>query len=328
MPSITRRDFLKYCSVTAGALGLSATDLLRLEKVLAAEGAPPVVWLAGQCCTGCSTSLLNSVFYTTIDDVLLNIIDLEYHATVMAAAGDLAVSAAEPYMDTSDGGDGLPCVLVVEGSIPDDTSALAEYCWVWEGTTVGQATESIAKNALAVLSVGTCAAYGGIPAGLPNFTDPNPTGAQGVQAFLASVGLGSVPVVNIPGCPPHPDWIVGTVAYFILFGLGIVGILDGKGRPSIYYPNIHDNCPYLEDYERGQIDPNDPYYADQLSDPGCVYQLGCKGPITGADCQTRRWNCPKHGEYGASSCIMGGAPCQGCTEPDFPDGKAPFFTVP
>jgi hydrogenase small subunit len=316
MPSITRRDFMKYCTVTAGALGLSATDLLRLEKVLAAEGEPPVVWLAGQCCTGCSTSLLNSVFYTSIDDVLLNIIDLEYHATVMAAAGDLAVSAALPYYTD-------PCILIVEGSIPDRTSALAEYCWVWEGTTINDAVKSIATNALAVLSVGTCAAYGGIPAG-----SPNPTGAQSVKDFLTAEGLGSVPVVNIPGCPPHPDWIVGTVAYFKLFGLGIVGILDGDGRPSIYYPNNHDNCPYRQDYEAYLLDPGHPYMAAQLSDPGCLYNLGCKGIDTGADCPTRRWNNPAHGEYGGSVCTLAGAPCQGCTEPDFPDGKSPFFTTP
>jgi hydrogenase small subunit len=328
MPNITRRDFMKYCSITAGVLGLSATDLLKLEKVLAAEGpeTPDVVWLQGQCCTGCSTSLLNSVFYTTIDDVLLNIIDLQYHPTVMAAAGDLAVSALLQHYHYNE-----PCVLVVEGSIPDTTGALAEYCWVWEWettipevphkVTIQQAVEAIATGAPAVLAVGTCAAYGGIPAG-----NPNPTGAKSVKDFLVSVGI-STPVVNIPGCPPHPDWIVGTIAYFKLFGLGIVDILDAYGRPSIYYPNIHEKCPYLQDYEAYLVDPGHPYMAGQLSDPGCLFNLGCKGPDTGADCPTRRWNCPAHGEYGASSCIMAGAPCQGCTEPDFPDGKSPFFTL-
>ena len=89
---ISRREFLKYCAATAGTLGLTASGLINLQRVLALEGGPPVIWLQGQGCTGCSVSLLNSIYYATIDDLLLNTIDLEFHPTVMAAAGDLAAS--------------------------------------------------------------------------------------------------------------------------------------------------------------------------------------------------------------------------------------------
>ena len=109
---ISRREFMRYCVAVAGAMGLTASGLIKLQEALAAEDGPPVVWLQGQGCTGCSVSLLNSIYYMTAADLLLSTIDLEFHATVMAGAGDLAVSAAEePYANEG-------FVLVVEGAIP------------------------------------------------------------------------------------------------------------------------------------------------------------------------------------------------------------------
>jgi hydrogenase small subunit len=44
---VSRRDFLKFCGISAAALGLSATDLSRLREALANPNAPHVIWLQG-----------------------------------------------------------------------------------------------------------------------------------------------------------------------------------------------------------------------------------------------------------------------------------------
>jgi len=167
--------------------------------------------------------------------------------------------------------------------------------------------ESLGKDALAVVALGTCAAFGGIPA-----ANPNPTGCKGVRAVLDSKGI-ATPVVNIPGCPPHPDWFVGTVASILLFGLPKPGDLDDEGRPLVFYGSlIHENCPRRASFDEGK-------FAKKLGEAGCLYELGCKGPITYSDCPTRMWN------NGVNWCIGSGAPCSGCTQPEFPDLVAPFY---
>lgn len=299
----TRRDFLKASAAIAVALGLTASGMIKLQRVLAAEGSQSVVWLQGQSCTGCSTSLLNSIYYTTIDDLLLNTIDLEYHPTVMAAAGDLAVLAAEAAYDK--GG----YVLVVEGAIP--TAEGGRYCYLWPGMTALDAVKTFSKNAAFVLAVGTCAAYGGIPRG-----NPNPTKAKGVNEILGK----KVEVINIPGCPAHPDWIVGTIAHLLAYGEAPA--LDSDDRPRDYYQNtIHSKCPNKQRFNEQEK------FAEKLSELACFNKLGCKGQQTNADCPVRQWNSPAQSEYGVNWCIGARNPCQGCTESGFPDSMSPFYTL-
>lgn len=301
--TISRRDFLKYCVATAGVLGLRPSGLIELQEVLAAESAPPVVWLQGQGCSGCSVSLLNTIHYATIDDLLLNTIDLEYHSTVMAAAGDLAVSVAEAALAREG------YILVVEGAVP--TAKGGRYCYAWEGMTVFDAVKTYSQRAAFVLAVGTCAAYGGIPGGAGNVT-----AAKGVSAIL---GKGT-PVINIPGCPAHPDWIVGTIAY--LLTEGEAPRLDADGRPKAFYPGtIHSQCPNRQKFYEKSL------FAPELGEPGCLSRLGCKGIATTSDCPMRQWNSSAQGEYGVNWCIGARNPCQGCTEPDFPDAMSPFYTL-
>ncbi len=293
--NLTRRDFLKASSALAGALALKATGLMQLQKALAAGGGPPVVWLQGQGCTGCSVSLLNTIHYMTIDNLLINTLDLKFHPTVMAAAGDLAVGAAV----------GAPSgyVLVIEGAIP--SGAGGDYCHIWPGMTMLGALESFAQNAGVVLAVGTCACYGGMSAG-----SPNPTSAAGVQDIL-----GSGSVINIPGCPAHPDWIIGTVAALLA---GIMPELDGDGRPIAFFgEHVHYNCPNREGGNQAKM----------LGDLGCLASLGCNGQQTHADCPLRKWNASDVGGYGVNWCVGARNPCQGCTEPDFPDGMSPFYKL-
>jgi len=295
---LDRRDFLKASAALGGAMTLKSTGLLPEAMAATGPNAPPVIWLQGQSCTGCSVSFLNSIYYTTADDLLLNQLDVRFQSNVMAAAGDLAVDAA---VSTPAG-----YVLILEGAIP--FGANGEYCHLWENTSMVDALQQFAPNAGVIIALGTCACYGGMYA-----ARPNPTDTMGVKDALARLGINKS-VINIPGCPAHPDWLVGTVATLLN---GYMPTLDSQGRPLQYYPSetFHEDCPLKEREE-----------AHQLGQGGCLQELGCKGKFAHADCHYRRWNSGAPGEYGQEWCIGAGSPCIACTEPSFPDGMSPFYS--
>jgi hydrogenase small subunit len=291
---VSRREFVVASGAIAAAFGLSISGLLGPEAE-GAVGAAQVVWLQGQACTGCSVSLLNSIYYMTPDKLLVDTIDLAYHPNLMAASGSTAVSAAKAAYDK--GG----YILVVEGAIP--TGASGKYCKVWDGMTMLKAVRTYAPRAAGILAVGTCASYGGIPAAAPR-----PTLAKSVKAIV-----GTRPVVNIPGCPSHPDWIIGTVAYMLANGRPPA--LDSIGRPRQYFPvTVHSRCPYIGTDE-----------IEQFGQRGCLIEIGCRGPETFCDCPDRKWNSAAQGAVGVNWCVQAGSPCHGCTQPNFPDGMTPFF---
>jgi NiFe hydrogenase small subunit HydA len=295
--NISRREFLKATGLTAAALGLNLSGLPGIREAMAAEGGPRVVWLQGQSCTGCSVSFLNSIYYTTVDDLLVNTLDVDYHPNLMAAPGHDAVAAAEAARQA--GG----YVLVVEGAIP--TGDAGRYAYLWDGKTVLDGVREYAERAAYIMAVGTCACYGGLVAGAPN-----PTTAQGLRSVLPGRTI-----VNVPGCPVHPDWLVGTVAYILQNGRAPA--LDANGRPLDYFRRaVHENCPLKGTEE-----------VDTLGQYGCLKEIGCRGPTTRADCNWRKWNSPGQGQVGVNWCAQAGAPCHGCTEPTFPDGMSPFFDL-
>jgi len=271
----------------------------------------PVLWIQCASCTGCSVSVLNSVS-PTIKNVLIDEVipgkhvNLRFQATVMAGAGDIIIEEMEATAREKKGG----YILVVEGAIPTAGNA-AEYGSIGEkeGKQVSmvERVESLGRDALAVIALGTCAAFGGIAAGAPN-----PSKAIGVGELFKERSI-TTPLINIPGCPPHPDWFVGTVASVLLLGLPKPEELDEHGRPKAFYGQlIHENCPRRAYFDEGK-------FAKKFSDPGCLNELGCKGPVTYADCPTRLWN------GGVNWCIGSGSPCIGCVEPGFPDQLAPFY---
>jgi hydrogenase small subunit len=280
---LSRRAFMRYVALSAAALGVSQLQVDRLGSVLAATAAPPVLWLIGSSCTGCSVSLLNAT-NPTIDTVLTQTINLKFHPTLMTASGDLAVNALSAARQA--GG----YVLVVEGAIP--TGSSGRYCYVYDENgspiTMLSAVQSLAANASAVVAVGTCASFGGIAKACPG------TGAQSLSTTLGRS------VVNLPGCPAHPDWIIGSLVA-LLSGSAVP--LDSDGRPTAFYKTevIHERCPRREAGD-----------ASQLGQSGCMEELGCQGPRSHADCDTRMWN------NGRSWCIGANALCIGCTEPSFP----------
>lgn len=270
----------------------------------------PLVWLAASACTGCSVSLLNSASPTIknilVDQVIPGVhINLRFHQTIMAGAGEPVIKVLEDTAVEKKGS----YVLAVDGAIP--TGASASYCVMGERNdkpvTMETRLEELARDALAILAVGTCAAFGGIVAAAPN-----PSGAQSVRDVLDAKDINK-PLINLPGCPPHPDWFVGTVASILLTGLPKAEDLDDNLRPLAFYGKlIHENCPRRAYFDEGK-------FAQKPGDEGCLYELGCKGPITYADCPLRRWN------NGTNWVIGAGAPCNGCTQPEFPDLTSPFY---
>jgi hydrogenase small subunit len=295
---VTRRDFLKGIAFLGGALALKPSEVVgRIKQGLSAY--PPVIWLQGQGCSGCSVSFLNTIYYKTADELLLKAFELTYHPTLMSATGALAESTADAVAAL--GG----YILVVEGAVP--VAANGDYCIVWEGTNLLTALGELVPQAARIIALGTCASFGGISAGAPN-----PSGSLGVGKALERLGM-SYPVINIPGCPAHPDWLVGTVVK--LLG-GTEPALNANGQPLEYFGrSVHSRCPNRSKAR-----------AKKLSDAGCLRNLGCKGTSTYADCPVRKWNSGAQNQYGVSWCVGARNPCQGCTQPDYPDGTSPFYT--
>lgn len=147
-------------------------------------------------------------------------------------------------------------ILVVEGAIP------ARHFGVMGEMPMEERLRTLVNGALAVVAVGTCAAYGGIPAAWPN-----PTAARGVGDFLRADHL-KAPVINVPGCPPHPRWFVETLAHLFLYGLPSPEDLDPVGRLKVVYPSlVHEQCPRRADFDVGR-------FAKSSGESGCLYELG------------------------------------------------------
>jgi hydrogenase small subunit len=310
----TRREFLELFGKGTGiVMGASLLSIPGFQKVFAQSVAEvPVVWLQGGGCSGCSVSLLNAESPTITELLLGEVVpgkhvNLLWHPNISASQGAQFLEIMDEVKKRPAGS----FVLVVEGTVPTKDDGV--YCEVGErsGKPVSllEHVLELSPRAMAVLAIGTCAAFGGIPA-----APPNPTGSKSVTAVLAEHGI-TTPVVNIPGCPPHPDWFIGTVAAVLIGGLEMVKV-DEHGRPLAFYGKlIHDNCP-----RRGQFDQG--MFAKDFSDDGCLYKLGCKGPVTHSDCPIRKWN------GGVNWIIGSGHPCMGCVEPTFPYGMDIYQVVP
>lgn len=309
---ISRRTFVKAGVGAAALLSTFRLDDAIIKEAMSqiTESGVSILWIHGAACQSCTVSLLNTTYPDVVDVILGRLpevkLDLDFQTVVMPHWGDKALETLKnPKKDY---------VLLVEGSI--QTKNDGTFCTIGENdgkpVTMLEWVQKLSSQAMAVVGIGTCACYGGIPAG-----SPNPTGAIGLSDYLG-VNYSSrlnLPIVNIPGCPPHPDWIIGTLASVILAAKGIYPFpeLDHLARPTMYYGrSVHDDCPRRGLYDEGT-------FAEKFGHDGCIYHLGCKGPITYADCNSRKWN------NGLNSCTISGAPCIACVQPEFPDQASPFF---
>ena len=246
--------------MVAAPFGLPITDKKTPEEVADGLGKairPPVVWLHFQDCTGCTETLLRTS-HPDLGDLILNIISLEYHETLMAAAGHQAEEALQEAVAKFSG----KYVCIVEGSIPTRDKGI--YMKL-AGRPALQVLDDVGGKAAALIAIGSCASWGGIPS-----ADPDPTGAVGVADLLPNKTI-----INIPGCPPNPYTLLGVVLQFA--ESGTLPELDAERRPKFAFDrNIHDHCPRRAHFDAG-------HFVKQFGDDGhregwCLYEMGAKAP--------------------------------------------------
>lgn len=303
---MTRRGFLQFCGYMATLLALPADAAQDIERALQTKARPSVIWISIQECTGCSESLLRS-FEPTLEGLILDQFSLDYHHVLQAAAGRQAEAARDGAIQRNWG----KYVLIVDGGITHGADGALS-------TTGGRAgidiLQSAAQGAALIVAVGSCAAFGGIPAAAPN-----PTQAGGTADALRDLrdsGKVKAPIINVPGCPPIPEVMTGVIVYFLTYGKSPP--LDALLRPLPFFGRtVHDDCPRLPFYNEGR-------FAKSFDDEGarkgyCLLELGCKGTVTFNACSTVKWN------QATSLPMKAGHGCLGCAQPGFWDRKGGFY---
>lgn len=294
---VSRRDFMKWVSATTATLMLPPMFAPLVAEATELMNRVPVIWIELQDCAGNTEALLRSSA-PTVDDLLFDVLSLEFHHALMACAGNDAEHQLDDAVEHFKG----KYLLFVEGSIP--TAMNGNYGTIGpSGETFQEHLARLSKDAAAVVAVGTCATFGGVPA-----ASPNPTGAVGVMDLVKGK-----PIVNIPACPANPANMVGVVLHYVLTGQ--VPELDSLLRPKFAFGyRIHDNCERRAHFDAGE-------FVEEWGDEGaknnwCLYKVGCKGPMTFNNCSIIRYN------DGANWPVGVGRGCIGCSEPDFWDKYA------
>ncbi len=330
---VSRRDFLKYCSTIAAAIGLGPAMGSKVAAALTSATRPKVLWLHFAECTGCTEAVLRTqntaanlqlrddtaiklnaeyrshTYFDTVnlssapidffDDIILKTISLDYHETLMAGAGSTVHEILTKTAEDNKGN----FICVVEGSIPGPFDGKADdgYFGTINGRTMLSIAKEILPKAKCILALGNCASFGGIP-----YAKPNPTGAKNVIAALKDITLPQV--LNIPGCPPNPVAFVGTIAYLLL--KNAPPPTDVYLRPKFaYFLTVHSQCPYLPDY------------VAEIQNGKCLRFQGCKGPAAGNVCPTVKFNNGDNFPQAARHV------CIACSEPNFWDEKTPFWKL-
>lgn len=299
---VSRREFLKLCGAMAGvfAVGVPTSHGFEAEaeeiaSKLGSVTKPNVAWLQLQECTGCMESVIRSGG-TSVEEMVLDLLSLNYNELLMAASGHSAEKALEELNEQAH-------ILVVNGSVPRKKNGV--YCMIG-GKTAEQVLVDAARHADVILAVGACAVYGSVQA-----ARPNPTGAVGVDEIIRDK-----PVINVSGCPPIGEVITATITYLLTHGEPPE--VDAEGRPLFAYEQrIHDSCPKRAHFDAGQFVKT---FDDEGARNGwCLYEVGCKGPSTFSPCPIVQWNLKSGWPIGA------GHPCIGCTEKHFFDKFTPFY---
>ncbi len=275
-----------------------------------------VLWLQSGGCGGCTMSLLcaeSPDLMATLDAFGIHLL---WHPALSEATGSDVLAILN---DVRAGRTRLDA-LCIEGSLLRGPKGTGRFHMLsGTGLPMIQWVRDLAAKAKYVVGVGSCAAYGGITA-----AGANPTDACGLQYDGAAPGgllgedfrsLGGLPVINIAGCPTHPNWVTETLMA-LTSGHFTHSDLDIVGRPRMYADHlVHHGCPRNEYYEFKAS-------AEKASDIGCMMEhMGCKGTQAHGDCNTRLWN-------GQGSCTRGGYPCINCTAPSFEEPGHAFAITP
>jgi len=296
---LDRRDFMKWASATTAMLMLPSTFTPLVAEAVEVMNRVPVIWIELQDCAGNTEALIRSDG-PKVDEIILDIINLEFHDTLQAASGHQAEKQIEEAVELHKG----KYLLFVEGSVPLGIDGYYGTNGAKGETFIDQLTR-LASDAAAVVAVGSCATFGGVPAAAPN-----PTDAKGVMDVV-----NGKPIINIPACPANPSNMVGVILHYVLTGPGQIPELDSLLRPKFAFGyRIHDNCERRAHFDAGE-------FVEEWGDEGaknnfCLYKVGCKGPMTFNNCSIIRYN------EGVNWPVGVGRGCIGCSEPDFWDKYA------
>ena len=298
---VERRDFLKLCGAIAAAAGLSQAAIPQIAQALEtkyigkANGAlPPVIWIEGASCTGCTESFAQ-VDTPDVATIVLEMLSLNYCETLSAAAGHSVEAAKAETIEQCAG----KYILVYEGAILEG----------WGGHALRVAGEpgtvhllEAGEHAAAVVAFGSCAVNGGWMGAKPNSSD-----ALGVEKFLRKNGI-ETPVINIPGCPGNPEHLVAVLVDVLMLNDDLSKLdLTAEGKPAqMFSQTVHDNCERRGHFENGEFVYK--FGSEEEAKGYCLYPLGCRGPQTMANCGVTQWN------HGRSWCVKAGSPCLGCCE--------------
>lgn len=275
-----------------------------------------VLWLQTSGCGGCTMSVLCADapnFFDLLDNAGVRIL---WHPALSVESGEEVIALLERIVR----GDVPLDVLCVEGAIARGPRGTGRYQMLsGTGRSMFDWALELAPLAQHVVAVGSCAAFGGVSS-----AGGNPSDAAGLQyegshaggilppEFRGRAGL---PVVNVAGCPTHPDWFTETLMLLASDALGPTD-LDALARPRFYAEHlVHHGCPKNEFYEYKAS-------ATRLCEIGCMMEhLGCVGTQAVGDCNIRPWN-------GSGSCTRAGYPCISCTAPEFEEPKHAFTETP
>ena len=285
-------------------------------------------WLAGMSCDGCSIAAVGAQ-NPSVEQLLTAAIPglpkvILHHPVLSVTAGKEFMKA---HHLAKAGKLGAPYVVLYEGSVPDESIAGA-FGGYWSAMGVEEREDGspqpiptarwlkeLAPGAAAVIAVGTCATWGGIPAAAGNVTNSMSVMDLLGKDYLSALGL---PPINIPGCAPVGDNITETITAVLMFlaGVGPLPEFDELGRPAwMFKSTVHRGCVRAGYYEEGK-------FADEYGQDKCLVDLGCWGPVV-------QCNMVARGALGHNGgCMNTGGICIGCTMPGFPDAFAPFYKRP
>ena len=285
-------------------------------RMTMAETGVNMLWLQSGGCGGCTLSLLcaeSPDVLTTFEAAGINVL---WHPSLSEACGVEFHGIIE---DIESGKIPLH-ILCLEGSVIRGPGGSGRFHMMSGGDeAMKDVIDRLARRAEHVVAIGSCAAYGGITS-----AGDNPSDACGLQyegskkaGLLGGdfVSQGGLPVVNVAGCPTHPNWVTDTLSRLANDEF-TPDDMDDVGRPRSYADHlVHHGCPRNEYYEFKAS-------AEKPSDLGCMMEhMGCLGTQAHADCNTRLWN-------GHGSCLRGGYACINCTAPTFEEPGHTFFETP
>ncbi|WP_407647644.1 hydrogenase small subunit [Clostridium brassicae] len=258
-----------------------------------------LVWIEAAGCSGNIISLLNGCA-PNVGYFLTDMVNLKYNNSIMTAQGEEAQEELLAALNTE-------FILIVDGAVSTKDNGIYNIVGSYKGKEITgmEEVKRAAEKAKYILTVGTCASYGGISA-----ARPNPSECISAADFIKREV--NKEVIRVPGCPAHPDWVMGTVASLILFG---EPELDEDRRPTVFYGvTIHDICPRRSYFEKR-------IFAKSVGEKECMFKLGCRGPVTKTDCPTRKWDDYVNWPIGDNT------PCIGCAQKGFPDAMEPFINI-